>query len=128
DHAATQEALQAVSTAKLIYVDMGRVDEYAQWAQGLDFVEVTDVELDHASFESAGKQQLGGKPEAAIKAYEAYLNQFPNGLHALEAHFNLAQLYFGREEKDKALTHYQAVAGMGGNEYAEQALARICEI
>ncbi|HCO83056.1 MAG TPA: hypothetical protein DIT95_05935, partial [Arenibacter sp.] len=53
DHPNTQEALQAVTTAKLIYVDLGRVNEYAQWVKGLDFVEVTDTELDNATFESA---------------------------------------------------------------------------
>ncbi|WP_086476302.1 tetratricopeptide repeat protein [Arenibacter amylolyticus] len=123
----SQEALQAVTTAKLIYVDLGRVNEYAQWVDNLDFVEVTDAELDNATFESADKQQLEGKLDAAIKGYEGYLNQFPNGLNALRANFNLAQLYFGKGLKDKALAHFKKVAE-GKNEYAEQALTRVCEI
>jgi len=53
DYPKTQEAIQAVATAKLVYVDMGRVDEYAAWVRDLDFVEVTDSELDNATFESA---------------------------------------------------------------------------
>lgn len=128
DYDTTQEAIQAVATAKLIYVDLGRVDEYAQWVEGLTFVEVTDTELDNATYESAGKQQLEGKTEAAIRGYENYLSDFPTGLHSLEAHFNLAQLYFGRDEKEKALPHYIAVANKGGNAYSEQALTRVCEI
>ncbi len=128
DHQNTQEAIQAVATAKLIYVDLGRVDEYAQWAKGLDFVEVTDSELDNASYASASKQQLEGKPDAAIRGYENYLKQFPSGLRSLEAHFNLAQLYFGKGEKEMALAQFRAVADKGNSEYAEQALARICEI
>jgi TolA-binding protein len=128
DHENTQEAIQAVATAKLIYVDLGRVNEYAQWVEGLDFVEVTDAELDNASYESAAKQQLEGKPEAAMRGFENYLQQFPNGLHSLQGHFNLAQLYFTRGEKDKALPHYKQVTDKGSNEFSEQALARICEI
>jgi len=128
DHENSQEAKQAVATAKLIYVDLGRVDEYAQWVEGLDFVQVTDTELDNATYESAGKQQLAGKDAAAIRGFESYLTQFPNGLHSLEAHFNLAQLYFGAGQQEKALTHYRAVADKGSNDYSEQALARICEI
>ncbi|NHF57993.1 tetratricopeptide repeat protein [Flavobacteriaceae bacterium TP-CH-4] len=124
----TQEAVQAVATAKLIYVDMGRVDEYAAWVKDLDFVEVTDSELDNATFESADKQNLEGKKEAAIRGYEKYIQQFPNGLHSIKANFNLAQLYFAKGQKEKALPHYKFVADKGGSEYGEQALTRVCEI
>jgi TolA-binding protein len=128
DYSNTSEAVQAVATAKLIYVDLGRVDEYGAWVKGLDFVEVTDAELDNATFESADKQNLEGKTDAAIKGYQGYIQQFPNGLNALKANFNLAQLYFAKDDKDRALTHYTYVANKGVNEYAEQSLARICEI
>lgn len=128
DHDNSQEAIQAVATAKLIYVDLGRVSEYARWVEGLDFVEVSDAELDNATYESASKQQLGGKRAEAIKGYENYLGEFPNGLQSLQAHFNLAQLYFEKEDNDKALLHFKAVAGKGGSEYQEQSLARISEI
>ena len=124
----TQEAIQAVSTAKLIYVDLGRVDEYAAWVENLDFVEVTDSELDNATFESAEKQNMEGKKDAAIKGYENYIKQFPNGANAVKSHFNLAQLYFGEGQKEKALPHYKFVADKSGGEYAEQSLSRVCEI
>ncbi|MBO0353970.1 tetratricopeptide repeat protein [Flagellimonas marinaquae] len=124
----TQEAKQAVATAKLVYVDEGRVSEYAAWARNLDFVEVTDSELDNASFESAERKQIEGKTAAAIRGYEDYLKQFPNGLHAQNANFALAQLYFANGEKDKALPKYKAVADGGNGEYTEQALTRVCEI
>jgi len=128
DHPNTQEAVQAVATAKLIYVDMGRVNEYAAWVRELDFVEVTDTELDNATFESADKQNLEGKKEAAIRGYANYIREFPNGLHAIKANFNLAQLYFGKAEKEKALEHYKFVADRGASEFAEQSLTRVCEI
>ncbi len=124
----TQEAVQAVATAKLIYVDLGRVNEYATWVKDLDFVEVTDAELDNATFESADKQYVEGRSDAAIKGYQSYIQQFPNGLNALKANFNLSQLYIAKGEKDKALTYYTFVANKGGSEYAEQALTRACEI
>lgn len=128
DYPKTQEATQAVATAKLVYVDLGRVSEYANWVRGLDFVEVTDTELDNATFESADKQNLEGKKEGAIRGYTNYINEFPNGLHAVKANFNLAQLYFAKSEKDKALPYYKYVADSGASEYAEQALTRVCEV
>ena len=128
DYPNTQEAVQAVATAKLVYVDLGRVDEYAAWVRNLDFVEVTDSELDNATYESADKQNREGKKEAAIRGYEKYIKQFPRGLHAVEANFNLAQLYFGKGQKDKALLYFKYVADRGASEYTEQALTRVCDI
>ena len=124
----TQEAKQAVATAKLVYVDEGRVSEYAAWARNLDFVEVTDAELDNASFEAAERKYVEGKTDAAIRGYEDYLKEFTNGIHALEVNFNLAQLYFSKGDKEKALPKYQTVANSGSGEFTEQALTRVCEI
>lgn len=128
DYSKTQEAIQAVATAKLVYVDLGRVNEYAAWVKDLEFVEVTDSELDNATFESAEKQFLENKTDAAIRGYESYVKEFPNGVHILKANFKLAQLHFGKEEKENALPYYRFVAEQGANEYTEQSLARVCEI
>ena len=128
DYPKTQEAIQAVATAKLVYVDLGQVNEYADWVRGLDFVEVTDTELDNASYDAAQKQNLEGNVEPAIRAYKNYIQQFPNGLHAVDANFSLAQLYFGKGEKESALPYYKYVADRSTSEYAEQALTRVCEV
>ncbi|WP_430427305.1 tetratricopeptide repeat protein [Maribacter litoralis] len=128
DFPKTQEAIQAVATAKLVYVDMGQVNEYAEWVRGLDFVEVTDAELDNATFDAAQKQNLEGNIDAAIKGYKNYIQQFPTGLHAVDANFSLAQLYFGKGDKEAALPYYKYVADRSTSEYAEQALTRVCEV
>lgn len=124
----TPEARQAVATAKLVYIDLGRVSEYASWVRNLDFVEVTDAELDAASFEAADRKYAQGNTEAAIRAYEGYLKDFPNGLEIIKANFNLAQLYFAKGEKEKALSKFKVVAESGTGEYTEQAFTRVCEI
>jgi tetratricopeptide (TPR) repeat protein len=124
----TDQASQAVQTAKLIYVDLGEVDTYAAWVKGLDFVEVSDLELEAASYEAAEKQRLEGNSQRAVKAYNSYLEQFPNGSRNIEARFNLAQLYFVQGESEKALPQFENVAESGTGEVAEQSLTRVCEI
>ncbi len=128
DYPRTQEAVQAVNTGKLVYMDMGRVDEYAAWVRNLDFVEVSDIELENATYESANKQNLEGKVASAIKGYENYLREFPSGIHSMPANFALAQLYFSEGENEKALRSYQYVADRGSSEFSEQSLARVCEL
>ena len=128
DFAGSQEAIQAVSTARLIYIDLGRVDEYARWVRGLDYVEITDAELDNTTYLAAEKQYLDGNTDAAIKQFNSYLNSFSKGIHATKSHFYLAQLYYKKELFDNARPHYKAVVDASKNEYTEQAMVKLSEI
>lgn len=124
----TEEAIQAVATAKLIYIDLGQVEVYANWVKNLDFVDVTDAELDKATYESAKKQFIQNNTEKAIEGFEKYIQQFPNGLNAVKANFYLAQSYFSKGETQKTIPYYEYVLQNERNEYTEQALARLAQV
>jgi tetratricopeptide (TPR) repeat protein len=124
---ASPEAVQAVASARLIYIDLGRVDEYASWVKTLDYVEVSDADLDNATYEAAEKQYLANNSKA-IKLFNGYLNEFPNGLHALSSHFYLAQLYYKTGLLENALPHYTYVKDKPNGEYTEIALTRLSEM
>ena len=128
DYPNSPEAAQAVQTARLVYIDLGRIDEYAAWVKNLDFVEITDADLDNTTFEAADKQYRENNSEKARVALEKYIQSFPNGLHSLEANFYLAQLYFRDGNKAKSIPHYKFVINRGGSEFNEQALARLAEV
>ena len=128
DYPASPEANQAVATARLIYIDLGQVDQYAAWVKTLDYVEVTDADLDNATYESAEKQYLDGNTNAAIKQFKKYIRDFKNGLHANQAHFYLAQLYFKNNEKQKAAPNYRYVVESSQSEFTEEALLRLSQI
>ncbi len=127
NYARTPEAAQAVSTARLIYIDLGRVDDYARWVKTLDYVEVTDTDLDNATYEAAEKQYLDNNTDRAIKQFNGYLNQFPNGLHVLQSHFYLAQLYYKKELLENAAPHYKHIVEAPQSEYTEEALTRLAQ-
>ncbi len=122
------EAVQAVSTARLIYIDLGRVDEYASWVKTLDYIDVSDADLDNTSYESAEKQYLANNTSKGIKLFNAYLHEFPNGIHALKSHFYLAQLYYKEDLQNNAAPHYDYVISKASGEFTEQALTRLSEI
>ena len=107
DFPGSGEAVQAVSTVRLIYIDLGKVDEYATWVRTLDYVEVTDVDLDNTTYLSAEKPYLDNDTDKAIRQFNKYLNEFPKGIHALKAHFYLAQLYYKKDLFDNAQPHYK---------------------
>ena len=124
----TPEALEAVSTARLIYMDNGKVDEYASWVRTLDFVEVSDADLDNDTYEAAEKQYLQNNTKQAISSLSSYVSKFPNGIHALKANFYLAQSYYADGLETNAIPNYEYVIGKTRNEFTEQSLARLCEI
>ncbi len=128
NYPSTPEANQAVSTARLIYIDLGRVNEYASWVKTLDYIDVTDADLDNTTFESAEKKYIENKTDDAIRQFNGYLNEFPRGIHALQAHFYLAQLYFKKDLKSNAAPHYKAVVDATQNEFTEEALSRLSQI
>lgn len=123
----SEDAVQAVATARLIYIDLGRVDEYAAWVKTLDYVEVTDADLDNTTYLAAEKQYLDNKTDNAIKQFNGYLSQFPNGLHALKAHFYVAELYYKKDLPENAQSHYEYVVSKPKGEYTEQALVKLSE-
>ncbi|GIQ58097.1 hypothetical protein Flavo103_12330 [Flavobacterium collinsii] len=124
----TPEALEAVSTARLIYVDSGKVDEYATWVRTLDFVAVTDAELDNDTYDAAFKQYSQNNSKPAITGFTGYINKFPKGMHALEANFYLAQLYFAEGSEAKSTANYQYVIDQPRSEFTEQSLTRLAQI
>ena len=128
DYPNSPEAVQGVQTARLIYIDLDRTDEYAAWVKNIDFVEVTDADLDNTTYEAAENQFLQNNHQQAIRGFEKYLASFPNGLNSLKSNFYLAQLYFRQGDKEKSVPHYRYVVERERNEFTEQALSRLAQV
>lgn len=124
----TPEALQAVAAAKNIYVDEGRVNEYADWVKTLNFVELGDTELDDTTYLAAEQPYMDNNFPEARKRFDAYLKQFPQGRNAVKAHFYLGQIHFADKKQDQAIPHFKFVVDKERSPYTEQALARISEL
>jgi tetratricopeptide (TPR) repeat protein len=124
----TPEGYEAVATARLIYVDNGKVDEYATWVRTLDFVAVTDLDLDNDTFEAAEKQFEQNNTKQAISGYSSYVAKFSNGVHILKANFQLAQLYYAEGSESKSVPNYEYVISQPRCEYTEQSLVRLAQI
>ncbi|MDV7185801.1 tetratricopeptide repeat protein [Lutibacter sp. TH_r2] len=121
----TAEANQAVKNARQIYVDLGRVDEYAAWVKNIDFVNVSDAELDNDMYESAEKQFLQNNHSKAISSFQKYIQNFPKGIHSLQANFYLAQSLFSEKKQTETIPYYTYVIEQPQNQFSENALSRL---
>ncbi|MEM6516679.1 MAG: tetratricopeptide repeat protein, partial [Bacteroidota bacterium] len=128
NYPSSPEANQAVATSRLIYIDLGRVDDYARWVKTLDFVEVTNVDLDNTAYLAAEKQYLDTNTDEAIKQFNKYLNNFPNGIHALQSHYYLAEMYAMKDLTENAKPHFKYVTEAPKNEFTEQSIVKLSEI
>jgi len=125
---ATPEAYQAISSVRSLYVENGQVDAYAQWVGTLTYARDTDVKLEKTTFEAAEKQYLEKNTEKAIRLFNSYLQNFPNGSRQNKSHFYLAELYFNDGLIENALPHYESVIQQPNNELTETALQKTCVI
>ncbi|MDO4728170.1 MAG: tetratricopeptide repeat protein [Bacteroidota bacterium] len=122
------EAIEAVSTAKNIYVDNGKVDEYASWVKTLNYIEVSDSELDTTTFDAAERQYLQNNTKAAIAGFTNYLAKFPKGIYSLKAEFYLAEMYIVDDLPNMAQPLYEKVMNRSRNQFTEQSLVRLSAI
>lgn len=128
DYPNSNEAREAVSNARNVYVDLGQVDVYAAWVKNISFANVTDADLDNTTYEAAENKFLENNTTKAIEGFTKYVNSYPNGLHALKANFYLAQLLFKTNLPEKAVVNYQFVIDKGLSEYSEEALNKLSQI
>ena len=128
NYPSTPEAFQAISTSRSIYIDLGQVEQYATWVQTLEYVGVTDTELDDATYEAAEKQYLDNNTSKAIDLFNGYIARFSKGTHRLKAHFYLAELYYKSDLPINAFPHYTFVCEQSTNEFTEAALLKSSEI
>ncbi len=124
----TPEAQAALLGIRNSYVEMNNVDAYIAYTRKLGGgVNVTVSEQDSLTYSAAERLYMSGD-EAAVNQLKKYLQQFPNGSFAVNAHFYLAEMLYKNGEYSEANTHYSFVAKQPGNVFSEQALSRASEL
>jgi len=86
--------------------EQGKTEQPDEQAEGN-----VDPEADRAAYKAAKDNLVRRDFDAAAKAFEGYLNDFPNGQFRAHAHFWLGQVYSNQKtpQNDKAMAQFQAV-------------------
>jgi TolA-binding protein len=128
EYPGTSEAQAALLGIKNSYVEMNNVDAYFAYTRQLGGgINVTTSEQDSLTYMAAERLYMSGNGQAASQLSK-YLNQFPNGSFATNAHFYLAELLYKQGNYSEANEHYTYVARQPNNIFSEQALSRASEL
>ena len=125
DFPGTVEAKEAIANAKQIYIDQGKVDEYEKFIQNIDYVSITDEELDNTMYASAEKLYLTNNTKKSIEAFQKYLERFPDGSNILASNFYLGESYTKENKSEKAVPKYSYVIEREKNDFTEQSLLKL---
>ncbi len=121
----TTEAKEGIANAKQIYIDLGKVDEYENFIKSIDYISITDEELDNTMFASAEQLYLKNNNKKAIDAFQKYLKRFSNGLNVLASNFYLAEAYSNDKQIQKSIPYYSFIIEREKNEYTEKSLMQL---
>jgi len=113
-----EQSAEALTSIEEIYVqDMGEPEAYVKFLEEKSGVSLGQRSKDSLNFRAAEAQFENGNYDRAAKAYKRYLDQFPNGIHALSASFRMGESYLAGGEYESALKGYENVIERGPSPY-----------
>lgn len=121
------EAAEALSIMRDIYVEEGRPNDYVELMKQ-NGVQVSVTEADSLQFTSAMIKYNNGDCTAAIQSLGEYINRYPDGHYALEAHANRGTCYQKNKDWNNALADYAWVSGKGVSRFYEKATLEAARI
>ncbi len=128
DHPGSNESMEAIGLARLIYARENRIDDYLDWVDGLDFVNFSKSSLDSTAFSAAFDQYSSGNCSSAIDALEAYLSRFKKAIFGLRAQYYLADCARRSGRDELAASAYSEILKYKLNDYTVEAHAYLAEI
>lgn len=121
------EAEDALENIRSIYVEDGKPGEYADFMRQAGRPISVSTE-DSLTWSAAETQYQNGNVNAALTAFNNYLQKFPDGAYALDAEFHSAEIYNTKKDWTNALAGYESVAADAPNRYAEKAILTAARI
>ena len=88
------ESTEALEGLKNVYIDIGDISSCFNYVKQLSGVSVNSLAKDSITYQAAEILYLRNDYNKAIQALKEYLNNFPNGIFRLSAHFYKAESLF----------------------------------
>lgn len=125
----SEEARLAQRDLKSLYIDLNKVDEYAEFAAGLSGGLGFGVnERDSLTYMAAERVYMKGEIEGARNSFTHYLQTFPEGAFSLNANYYLGLIGYNQKEYEASSAYLDKVLAYPNNEYSEEAMVMRAEM
>jgi tetratricopeptide (TPR) repeat protein len=121
------EADEALENIKNIYVEEGKPNEYLELMKS-NGKNVSASEADSLTYIAAELKYTANDYPAAIAGFTNYLSHYPEGAHALDANYFMAECYDKNKDWTNALPGYEYVNAKGLNRYFERSTLEAARI
>ena len=124
----SSEVKSALDLHKATSAEIGNVDRHEQFRASIGISPLSTYEADSLFFDAAKVFYEKKDCDGAIKNFTNYLEKFPVGFFAVEAHFCKAECQYDKGLFDAALPSYEFVVSKPKGEYTEEALYKAAVI
>lgn len=125
----TEEARMAIQSLEGIYRDINDVSSYANYVNSLGSgIVVTASRQDSLTYLAAENVYMKGRTSEAVNAMNKYLQTYPNGQFAGDAHFFIGLAAYEKKDYNNALSQFNHTANSAGSKNLNKALSLIGEI
>ena len=133
NYPSSEETRVALEGLQSLYIDNNNVEEYLSYRESIVGTTISTVAKSHEdsiSFITAERVYARENYKEAISSLNNYIVKYCDShtLNCITAQYYLAESFYKTNELNQALTHYNNLANLDGNEYVEPSLLRASSI
>ena len=128
EYPAAEERIAALSALKSLYIQTNQPAEYSKLLKDNNLPSSETSSIDSTYYAAAETQFATGKWDNALKAFSSYLQQYPNGVFAIKAHYYRGESYYQLRNFKDALTDFDQVLANPWNDFSENSARRAAAI
>ncbi|MDD3877724.1 MAG: tetratricopeptide repeat protein [Bacteroidales bacterium] len=122
---ASRDALVIISD---IYVAINKPADFFVYVQNIPFANISSAEQDSLTYLAAQNQYMLGDCESALRGFNNYLDNFPEGISEINARFYRAECLNRSGRFNDALRDYNYIISKHRTEFTESSLVKAAGI
>ncbi|HXS37197.1 MAG TPA: tetratricopeptide repeat protein [Flavipsychrobacter sp.] len=128
EYPAADERASALDALKSLYIQNNKPAAYTQLLKDNNIQSADSNSVDSTYYSAAEAQFASGNWDKARQAMGQYLQQYPNGLFIVKAHYYRAESNYQLKNFRDALADYDAVLNTQWNEFSENSAKKAASI
>jgi TolA-binding protein len=124
----SEDARSALQALETVYKDMNNIDAYVKYANALPGgMRITPLRQDSLTYLAAESLYMRGSKKDAESSLNKYLQSYPNGAYASDAHYYMGVIADENNDKAKAMNHFKQVIDANNGKFLENTLVYVAQ-